>query len=63
MKIVIESMRSCYWLYDLLTGNGFDVVISNPAKTKTISSAKIKNDMVDSRTLLHLLRSDLIKTI
>jgi transposase len=62
-KIVIESMGSWYWLYDLLTGNGFDVVISNPAKTKAISSAKIKNDKVDSRMLAHLLRADLIPTI
>lgn len=62
-KIVIESMGSWYWLYDLLTGNGFDVVISNPAKTKAISSAKIKNDKVDSRMLAHLLRSELIPTV
>jgi len=37
-----------YWLYDLLEANGFDVVISNPVKTKAIASAKIKNDRVDS---------------
>jgi len=29
-KIVIESMASWYWLYDLLPGEGFEVVISNP---------------------------------
>ena len=62
-KIVIESMGSWYWLYGLLTGNGFDVVISNPAKTKAIASAKIKNDKVDSRMLAQLLRSDLIPTV
>jgi transposase len=56
-------MGSWYWLYDLLTGNGFDVVISNPAKTKAISSAKIKNDKVDSHMLAQLLRSDLIPTV
>jgi len=47
-KIVIESMASWYWLYDLLTEHGFKVVISNPIKTKAIASAKIKNDKVDS---------------
>ena len=51
-KIVIESMASWYWLYDLLTGEGFEVVISNPVKTKAIASAKIKNDKVDSHMLL-----------
>ncbi len=62
-KIVIESMGSWYWLYDLLTGKGFDVVISHPSKTKAIASAKIKNDKVDSYMLSQLLRANLIPTI
>ena len=62
-KIVIESMASWHWLYDLLTGKGFDVVISNPLKTKAIASAKIKNDKVDSHMLAQLLRADLIATV
>ena len=62
-KIVIESMCSWYWLYDLLTGNGFDVVISNPGKTKAIASAKIKNDKLDSHMLAQLLRAGLIATV
>ena len=49
-KIVIESMSSWYWLYDLLTGEGFTVVISNPVKTKAIASAKIKNDTTAQST-------------
>jgi transposase len=59
-RVVIESMSSWYWLYDLLTEKGFDVVISNPVKTKAIASAKIKNDKVDSHMLAQLLRADLI---
>jgi transposase len=59
-KIVIESMASWYWLYDLLIGNGFEVMISHPAKTKAIASAKIKNDKVDSHMLAQLLRSNLL---
>jgi transposase len=62
-RIVIESTASWYWIYDLLTGNGFDVVISNPLKTKAIAAAKIKNDKVDSHMLSQLLRSDLIATV
>ena len=62
-KIVIESMASWYWLYDLLTGEGFEVVISNPVKTKAIASAKIKNDKLDSHMLAQLLRADLISTV
>ena len=62
-KIVIESMSSWYWLYDLLTGEGFEVVISNPVKTKAIASAKIKNDKIDSHMLAQLLRADLISAV
>jgi len=62
-RIVIESMASWYWLYDLLTNHGLSVAISNPKKTKAIASAKIKNDKVDSHMLAQLLRADLISTI
>ena len=62
-EIVIESMCSSYWLYDLLTAHNFNVVISNPLKTKAIASAKIKNDKVDSHMLAQLLRADLIATV
>jgi len=62
-KIVIESMCSWYWLYDLLTAHKFNVVISNPLKTKAIASAKIKNDKVDSHMLAQLLRANLIATV
>jgi len=62
-KIVIESMASWFWFYDLLTESGFRVVISNPKKTKAIASAKIKNEKVDSHMLAQLLRTDLISTV
>jgi transposase len=56
-------MASWYWLYDLLRGHGFKVVISNRLKTKAIASAKIKNDKVDSHMLAQLLRAGLICTV
>jgi transposase len=62
-KIVIESMCSWYWLHDLLKAHNFNVVISNPLKTKAIASAKIKNDKVDSHMLAQLLRADLVATV
>lgn len=62
-RIVIESTANWYWLYDLLTDNGFDVVISNPVKTKAIASARIKNDKLDSHMLAQLLRADLVATV
>ncbi len=62
-RIVIESTASWYWLHDLLTENGFEVILSNPQKTKAIASAKIKNDKVDSHMLAQLLRADLIPPV
>lgn len=62
-KIVIESMCSWYWLHDLLRAHNFNVVLSNPLKTKAIASAKIKNDKIDSHMLAQLLRADLIATV
>ena len=62
-KIVIESTASWHWLYDLLTENGYEVVVSNPVKTKAIASAKIKNDKLDSHMLAQLLRANLVATV
>jgi transposase len=62
-KVVIESTANWYWIYDLLTDAGFDVVISNPVKTKAIASARIKNDKVDSHMLAQLLRAELVATV
>jgi len=60
MEVAIEASPSWYWLYDHLEDEGFDVKLSHPLKTKAIAYAKIKTDKVDSATLAHLLRSDLL---
>ena len=62
-QVVIESTANWYWLYDLLTEHGIEVVISNPVKTKAIASARIKNDKLDSLMLAQLLRADLLATV
>jgi transposase len=60
MEVAIEASPSWYWLYDHLEDEGFDVKLSHPLKTKAISYAKVKTDKVDSATLAHLLRSNLL---
>ena len=60
MGVAIEASPSWYWLYDHLEEEGFDVKLSHPLKTKAIAYAKVKTDEVDSVTLAHLLRSDLL---
>jgi transposase len=60
MEIAIEATPSWYWLYDNLEDEGFEVKLSHPLKTKAIAYAKVKTDKVDSVTLAHLLRSNLL---
>jgi transposase len=60
MEVAIEATPSWYWLYDCLEEEGFDVKLSHPLRTKAIAYAKVKTDKVDSATLAHLLRSDLL---
>jgi transposase len=60
MEVAIEATPSWYWLYDRLEDGGFKVKLSHPLKTKAIAYAKVKTDKVDSATLAHLLRSDLL---
>jgi len=60
MEVAIEATPSWYWLYDCLEDEGFKVKLSHPLKTKAIAYAKVKTDKVDSATLAHLLRSNLL---
>jgi len=56
-RIVMES--SCVWynVYRYLSDEKrFDVVLSNPIKTREIASAKIKTDKLDAIKLANLLR-------
>jgi transposase len=50
---------SCVWynVYRYLSDEKrFDVVLSNPIKTRAIASAKIKTDKLDAIKLANLLR-------
>jgi transposase len=57
--MVLESSSSWYWLYEILSRK-HRVVLSNPAKTKAIASAKLKTDKVDALMLANLLRGGYI---
>lgn len=62
-KIVMESTSAWYWLYDGLCERGYEVVVSDPRKTKAIASARIKNDKLDAHMLAQLLRAGLVATV
>ena len=47
-------------MYDWLDDLTDEVVLTHPTKVRAIADARIKTDKIDSETLAHLLRSDLI---
>jgi transposase len=48
------------WFADLLADAGISAHMAHPLATKAISSARVKNDAVDAKTLAHLLRTNLL---
>ena len=50
-EVAIEATPNCYWLYDHLEEEGFEVKLSHSLKNKAIAYAKIETDKVDSATL------------
>jgi transposase len=55
-RAVVEATMSWYWLDDLLTSLGIDLVLAHPKYLKAIAYAKVKTDKVDARILANLLR-------
>lgn len=60
MKAVLEASYSWGPMYDWLDELVDDVVLAHPKKVRAIAEARIKTDRIDSETLAHLLRADLI---
>ncbi len=58
-SVVLESSSSWFWIYSILSKR-HNVVLSNPVKTKAITSAKVKTDRIDAITLANLLRGGYI---
>ena len=61
-KIAIEATGNWYYFYELIEDLNPDVCLSHPQKTRAIASARIKTDKIDSATIAHLLRTDLLPT-
>jgi transposase len=60
MKAVLEASHIWGPMYDWLGEFADDVLLAHPAKVRAIADARIKTDTIDSRTLAHLLRANLI---
>jgi len=60
MKAVLEASYTWGPVYDWLDELVDEVILAHPAKVKAIADARIKTDTIDSETLAHLLRGNLI---
>lgn len=60
LKVAFEATYGWGWFADLLAEVGIPAHMAHPLATKAISSARVKNDAVDARTLAQLLRSNLL---
>ncbi len=62
MRAVLEASGSWGPMYDWLDEVVDEVVLTHPKEVRAIADARIKTDKIDSETLAHLLRADLIPT-
>ena len=58
--MVFEATFDWGWLADMLAEADIPTHMAHPLATKAISSARVKNDSVDAKTLAHLLRTNLL---
>jgi transposase len=58
--LVIEACWNWSKSYELVKDLVDEVILAHPLKVKAIASSKIKTDAIDSRTLVQLLKADLI---
>ena len=58
--VVMEAGYCWQPVYEWLERDGYRVKLAHPLETKAIAKARVKTDKIDSRTLAHLLRADLV---
>jgi transposase len=60
MKAVMEACYGWEYFYDEVDELVDELIMAHPLRTRLIAEARIKTDSIDSETLAHLLRADLI---
>jgi transposase len=60
VKAVMEACYGWQYFYDEVSELVDELIMAHPLKTRLIAEARIKTDSIDSETLAHLLRADLI---
>ena len=59
-QVAMEAGYCWQPIYDALEDSGHDVRLAHPKEVKAIAKARVKTDKIDSQTLAHLLRADLL---
>lgn len=59
-RVVVETTGSWYWVADCLRAHGSEMKLAHAAKVEAITAAKVKTDGADARTLLTMLRLDMV---
>lgn len=62
VSIALEATSNWAFIYDLIQPHVNEIKLAHPSKTRLIAESKIKTDKIDSTTLAHLLRTDLLPT-
>ena len=58
IEVAFEATFGWGWFADFLGELGLEAHMAHPLQTKAISSARVKNDAVDAKTLANLLRTN-----
>ena len=59
-SIAVEATCNWYYFYELVENQTPNISLAHPLKTRIIAEARVKTDKIDSKTLAHLLRADLL---
>lgn len=60
IRIAMEATTCYEYIFDFLEGNGYEVVLSHPLKTRLIAESRIKTDKISAKVLADLLRGNLL---
>ena len=61
-SLAVEATCNWYYFYELVENQTPNISLAHPLKTRIIAEARVKTDKIDSKTLAHLLRADLLPT-
>jgi len=60
ISIAMEATTNYRYFYDFLVGQGHEVHLAHPLKTRYIAEERVKTDKIDARALADLLRGNLL---